>query len=144
MTSIGRILGLISVGVFLTACADSVSSKVPLIKQEMSAILSSFKVGSTSEFVLTAKDSFVTAEARFEGAAAESVLSHIDEVAMNLGYSTRVRMAQSTLTYKIFCNPKENALFISVQEMKFKPSQVVVSVSVTGWPKDKRMCRLDP
>ncbi|MBS7806852.1 hypothetical protein [Variovorax sp. PCZ-1] len=123
----------------LAACADNVSSRVGVVKQDIVRIHQISEIRTPLEPLdVMAKASSVSASARFYGADGQTVVQAISKRLDELGYYlVKIEDFESAAGWMKYCHTTEAGRFLILTR---ELAAVQVSSHVRGWSRDKEEC----
>lgn len=118
-------------------CADSVSQRLPAIKQDLTQFQTLLPVTvrpATSEL---AKDSTVSLAINFEGVEAAKIASQAEAALLKLRYVRKEDRLDGTQATTLYCHEEEAGRSATIVN---SGPQLRVAFRVSGWSEDKQKC----
>jgi hypothetical protein len=123
----------------MLACAEDVSNKMDVVKADTAKLIAMLEQPQANEMTILAKASSVSATIRYEKNAIAIVETKMPTALANLGYRLMV-YENTSKTQKIFCHLTEPARSVWVEQLAGQPTTLSITVSISGWDKDRKTC----
>ncbi len=121
----------------VVACADSVSQRMPAIKQDLTQFQTLLLVPVRSATSELAKDSAVSLAVDSEGVEAGKIASQAEEALRKLRYLRAEDRLDGTQATTLYCHEEEAGRSATIVN---SGPQLRVAFRVSGWSEDKQKC----